>query len=272
MEYYQASLLEKATEETYAFIAIKESGNTLTIRLDRAAKRNAIHPQMLNELAFVLQYAKSSNHIWVIVLEADGKVFCAGADLKAFMGELGEFNSSIPQAEKEVLLGDLFNSVHKPVIAKIEGDVYAGGFFFLAGSTYVVANEHIKLGLPEVKRGLYPFQVMASLLDVMPKRKVVDWCIRGYNLDVKKAAEYGLVTHVSTKETIQQIVNELISDLTANSPSAIRYGLEALDTIQNSDSKHKYLMEMLVKTISSKDGQEGLRAFKEKRKPVWTGE
>jgi len=93
-----------------------------------------------------------------------------------FLGMLGEFESTIPSAEKEVLLGDLFNQVHKPVIAKIEGDVYAGGFFFLAGSTYVVADTQVKLGLPEVKRGLYPFQVMAALLQVMPKRKVVDWC------------------------------------------------------------------------------------------------
>lgn len=272
MEYFESSLVAQATKETYAFIQVKEIENTLTIRLDRAAKRNAIHPKMVDELAFALQYAKTSKHIWVVVLEADGKVFCAGADLKSFMGDLGEFNSSIPQANKEVLIGDMFNQVHKPIIAKIEGDVYAGGFFFLAGSTYVVANKHIKLGLPEVKRGLFPFQVMASLLDVMPKRKVVDWCIRGYNLEVEKAAEYGLVTHISTPETIDTIVAELIADLSANSPSAIRLGLEALDTIRHSESKHKYLMEMLMKTVSSKDGQEGLRAFREKRKPVWTGD
>lgn len=272
MTYFESSLVKNALKETYAFIQITESENTLTIKLDRAAKRNAIHPKMVDELAFVLQYAKTSSHIWVVIIEAEGKIFCAGADLKAFMGELGEFNSSIPFTNEEVLLGELFNKVHKPIIAKIEGDVYAGGFFFLSGSTYVVANENIKLGLPEVKRGLYPFQVMASLLDVMPKRKVIDWCIRGYNLEVEKAAEYGLVTHVSTPETIDDIVNGLIADLSANSPSAIRLGLESLDTIQHSESKHKYLMEMLMKTVSSKDGQEGLRAFREKRKPVWTGE
>jgi len=81
-----------------------------------------------------------------------------------------------------------------------------------------------------------------------------------------------LVTHLATAENIDEIVDGLIADLSENSPSAIRLGLEALDTIQNSESKHKYLMEMLQKTVASKDGQEGLKAFREKRKPVWTGE
>lgn len=272
MEYFNKSLFENPLNETYAFIKLQEDNHTLTITLDRAAKKNAIHPKMVDELAFALQYAKMSKHIWVIVIAAEGNVFCAGADLKAFLGMLGEFESTIPSAEKEVLLGNLFNQVHKPVIAKIEGDVYAGGFFFLAGSTYVVANENVKLGLPEVKRGLYPFQVMEALLQVMPKRKVVDWCIRGYNLPVQDAVDFGLVTHLTTAENIDSMVEDLIAELSENSPSAIRLGLEALDTIQNSESKHKYLMEMLQKTVASKDGQEGLKAFREKRKPVWTGE
>lgn len=272
MEYFNNSLFKNPLTETYAFIKLQEDNHTLTITLDRAAKKNAIHPKMVDELAFALQYAKISKHIWVIVIAAEGNVFCAGADLKAFLGMLGEFESTIPSPEKEVLLGNLFNQVHKPVIAKVEGDVYAGGFFFLAGSTYVVVNENVKLGLPEVKRGLYPFQVMEALLQVMPKRKVVDWCIRGYNLPAKEALEFGLVTHLATAETNDSIVNGLILDLSENSPSAIRLGLEALDTIQNSASKHKYLMEMLQKTVASQDGQEGLKAFREKRKPVWTGE
>lgn len=272
MEYFSPTLFQNVLQETFAFIKLKEEGHQLIITLDRAEKKNALHPKMVDEIAFALQYAKMSKHIWVVVIAATGNVFCAGADLKAFMGDLGEFESSIPNAEKQILLGDLFNQVHKPVIAKVEGDVYAGGFFFLAGSTYVVANEEVKLGLPEVKRGLYPFQVMAALLQVMPKRKVVDWCIRGYNLPVKDAYDFGLVTHLATSENINSLVENLVTDLSQNSPSAIRLGLESLDTILNAESQHQYLMKMLQKTIASKDGREGLKAFKEKRKPIWTGE
>lgn len=272
MNFYDIKTVEKALEQHYKFIKLAVSDHIMTLTLDRAEKKNAMNPQMIHEIAFAMQYAKQTNDIWVVILQAEGNIFCAGADLQAFMGKIDAFNSSIPSPNEEVLLGELFNKVHKPIITKVEGDVYAGGFFFLAGATYVVANDTVKLGLPEVKRGLYPFQVMAALLDIMPKRKVIDWCIRGYNLPVQKAADYGLVTHISNAETIDAVIQELVDDIKNNSPSAIRLGLEALENLETSESKHQYLMGMLQKTIASKDGQEGLMAFKEKRKPNWTGE
>lgn len=272
MEFFDTALVQQIHEQTFAFIEVRESENVLRIKLNRPEKKNALHPHMVDELAFAMQYAKSNNQIWVVVIEAAGDVFCSGADLKAFMGMVGEFESSIPKAKGEVLLGELFNKVHKPVIARVHGNVFAGGFFFLAGSTYVVAAEHIELGLPEVKRGLFPFQVMASLLRVMPSRAVIDWCIRGYNLPVQKAKELGLVTHCVSSEALDSTIDELIAALKENSPTAIRLGLEAFDNLNPSAAEHKYLLEMLQKTASTKDGMEGLMAFREKRKPVWRGE
>lgn len=272
MNYFDSTLVTEALEQTYAFIKVNQQAHILQITLDRPAKKNALHPHMVQELAFAFQYAKTTPEVRAIVIDAAGDVFCAGADLKAFMGMVGEFESSVPKSEQEVLIGELFNKVHKPVITKVEGNVYAGGFFFLAGATYVVCNAGIKLGLPEVKRGLYPFQVMAALLEVMPKRKVIDWCIRGYNLDVRDAFDFGLVTHVSSPDTIVSTVEKLANEISRNSPTAIRMGLEALDHIHEKASQHQYLMQMLQKTVLSQDGQEGLRAFREKRSPVWTGQ
>ncbi len=272
MNYYDEEIIRDLTNQQFAFIAVEENENVLTICLDREEKRNAIHPHMVNELAFVLQYANHQKDVWAIKFKAKGKVFCAGADLKAFMGMLGEYESSIPEPNQPILMAELFFSVHKPIIAMVEGDVYAGGFFFLTGSTYVLANKGVKFGLPEVKRGLYPFQVMETLLRVMPQRKVIDWCIRGYNLSVEKALEYGLVTHVIEEGEMEKQADQLINDLKENSPSAIRLGLEAFRKIQKKEGQHEYLMAMLQKTVGSKDGQEGLTAFREKRKPNWTGE
>ena len=270
MEFFNKELVDKALEQTFAFIQLKFEAYVLTITLNRAEKKNAIHPHMVQEIAFAMQFAKQTNAVRAVVINALGDVFCAGADLKAFMGVVGEFESSIPKSDQEILLGELFNKVHKPVISKIEGDVYAGGLFFLAGPTYVVCNENVKIDLPEVKRGLFPFQVMASLLEIMPKRKVIDWCINGDAIDANKAFEYGLVTHLSTKETIDETVNTIINKLLENSPTAIRLGLEAADYINKTESEHQYLMQMLQKTIMSKDAQEGMLAFKEKRKPNWS--
>lgn len=272
MNLYTAAQCADIHTQKFAFIRVEESEHVLHITLDRAKKKNALHPQMVNEIAYAMHYAHFEKNIWIVVLAAEGNVFCAGADLKAMAGFAEEHNSTIAAPNGQVLIGELFNKVYKPTVAKITGDVYAGGFFFLAGSNIVIAQDDVKFGLPEVKRGLYPMQVMAALLKVMPARKVLDWCIRGYNLPVKEAERYGLVSEVTTVDKIDEAVQTVIEELKQNSPTAIRNGLEAFDHIQPSASEHQYLMEMLMKTIGTKDGQEGLKAFREKRKPIWIGE
>lgn len=272
MNIYTKGQVSEIEKQTFAFIEIETSDHVLTLTLDRAEKKNALHPQMVNEIAFALQYAHYQKDIWVVVIQAKGNVFCAGADLKAMAGLVEPNDSSIPKPAGTTLIGELFNKVYKPTIAKITGDVYAGGFFFLAGCNIVISQNDVKFGLPEVRRGIYPFQVMAALMKVMPSRKVLDWCIRGYNLPVAEAERYGLVTQVVTAGEIEGATQAVVDELKQNSPMAIKKGLEAYDHIQPSAEQHKYLLKMLQQTIMSKDGQEGLKAFREKRSPNWTGE
>lgn len=259
--------------QRYAFIGLEERDHTLWITLQRPEKKNALHPVMINELAFALHYAHFTTDIWTVVLRAQGDVFCAGADLKAFSGDSEAVESSVPAPEGEVLLGDMLQGIHKPLIAQVEGDVLAGGFLLLSSATYVVARDTIRLGLPEVKRGLFPFQVMAGLLSVMPARQVIDWCIRGYDLPAERALELGLITHLATANTVADMVDSLRQELHQNSPSAIRLGLEAYAQIrqESTTEHHRYLLQMLMQTLQTQDAQEGMRAFREKRPPVWTG-
>ncbi|MEL6676340.1 MAG: enoyl-CoA hydratase-related protein [Bacteroidota bacterium] len=271
MQLYTQGQTAQFSEQNFAFLEVEEEAHILIIRLDREEKKNALHPQMVNEIAYAFQYAHHQSHIWLIQIEAKGRVFCAGADLKAFAGMVEPNDSTIPAPNGDILIAELFRKVHVPILAKITGDVYAGGFFFLAGSHFVLASEGIKLGLPEVKRGLYPFQVMQALFSVMPKRKVLDWCLRGYNLPVEEALQYGLATEISTADQIDQRAADLAAEILANSPTALRKGLEAYDHIQPVEETHSYLMDMLRQTIMSKDGQEGLAAFRQKRAPEWTG-
>jgi len=272
MQYFDHIDHDNFHKQNFAFLLVDETDHVLTITLNRESKRNALHPKMLEEIAYAFQYAHANKDIWMIVIQAKGPVFCAGADLKAMAGFVEPNESSIPDPKSEILIGELFNKVFKPTIAKITGHVYAGGFFFLAGSNIVIAQDDLKFGLPEVKRGLYPFQVMASLLQVMPARKVIDWCIRGYNLPVAEAERFGLVTETVSADEIDQKVESIIEELKQNSPSAIKNGLMAYDHINAKEQTHKYLYDMLMQTVQSKDGQEGLQAFREKRNPVWTGE
>ena len=272
MDLYSKEQVANIHQETFAFLIVEEADNVLTVTLNRAHKKNALHPKMIDELAFAFQYAFFEKNIWVIIIKAMGDVFCAGADLKALRGDIELHNSTIPTCDKQILIGEVFNKVYKPVICQVEGKVFAGGFLILAGCQYVVAADHLEFGMPEVKRGIFPMQVMAALLKVMPQRKVIDWCIRGFTIPASTALEWGVLTHLTSKENVELEVNQIANELKENSPKAISLGLEALDHISSSEDQTKYLMGMLMKAIGSKDGQEGLRAFGEKRKAVWIGE
>jgi methylglutaconyl-CoA hydratase len=173
-----------------------------------------------------------------------------------------------------IALGDEFKGLHKPCIAQVHGDVYAGGFLMICGCTHVVAVEDAKFGLPEVKRGIWPMQVMASLMPLMSARDMLDLCMRAKTIDAAEAKRLGIVSDVVKAAELEGFVQGLIEDIKEQSPTAIRYGLEAFEKMQNlsEGGKHKYLQGMLMKVLSSKDAQEGLAAFREKRKANWIGE
>ncbi|PWJ43937.1 enoyl-CoA hydratase/isomerase family protein [Sediminitomix flava] len=271
--YFTKDQTENIFTYHFAFIELAVKEHALVVTLNRPNKKNALHPVMLNEMAFAFAYAHHHGDIRVVLLQANGDIFCSGADLKAFMGVIEEHDSTVPTAEEEILIGEIFFKCHKPCVVKVQGPVFAGGFLLLAGATQVVAKEGIRLGLPEVKRGLFPFQVMASLMDVMPARKVLDWCLRGYDLPVDEAKELGLVTEIAQESELDEAVNKIVKELSANAPLALHYGIEAYRKLsQGSQSeKHKYLRDMLGKVIQTQDAREGIQAFKEKRNPVWEG-
>jgi enoyl-CoA hydratase/carnithine racemase len=256
-------------KQHFSYLIIDFNNHVLSITLNRPEKKNALHPQLLNELAYAFEYANYENSVRAVLIKAKGDVFCSGMDLKALTGDIEKNNSTIPSPNSKILIGELFNKLYKPKLCQLEGDVYAGGFLILAGCNYVISKKNVKLGLPEVKRGIYPMQVMESLSKFISIRNVIDWCIRGYNLDVKTALKWGLISEIISKEKIDKVVRNWLDEVTSNSPEAIKYGLKAMDKISSIESNHKYLSEMLDKVLSSDDAKEGINAFKEKRKPIW---
>jgi enoyl-CoA hydratase/carnithine racemase len=144
----------------------------------------------------------------------------------------------------------------------------------IGGATHVVAVEEAKFGLPEVKRGIFPFQVMATLEPLMSARQLLDLCLRAKTLTAQEAKEIGLVSAVVKAENLEATVQQLVDDIKEQSPTAIRLGLKAFQEMKSlkADEKHKYLHAMLMQCLSSKDAAEGLTAFKEKRKANWIGE
>lgn len=271
---YTAEQASNIQQHTFAHLLLQEANKTLTITLNRPEKKNALNPVFFRELVFALNYAHYNPDIWVVVIDAKGDVFCAGADLKAFKNGEEATISTIPvPQQEEVVLGDAFNALHKPCIAKVNASVYAGGFLIICGCTHVIAVPNATFSLPEVKRGLFPFQVMQSMLNIMPARAVLDFCMRAKAVDAAEAEKLGLVSQVVPAEELDNATQALVDDIVQYSPSAIRLGLQAFDHLKSisAHEAHGYLRQMLAKAVQTADAAEGIAAFAEKRKPVWTG-
>ena len=269
MNYYREDQLAKFSEEKFFFIEVEEKHKVFKITLNRTSKKNATHPQMLNELAFALQYAHNSKNIRALVLRANGDVFCSGSDLSAMQGKIDKHNSSIGKPSKEILLVNLWTGFSKPSLAIVQGNVYAGGYLFLACCTYVVADNSLKFSLPETRRGIFPMQVMGVLMRVIKPRVLLDWCVRGYEVDAQKAEDWGLISKAVNKNEIESVAKDWIKEVVQNSPRAISLGMEAYSNIVDDEKNQKYLKSMLDKVLRTKDAREGLKAFKEKRSPKW---
>ena len=256
--------------EGFRYLLVSLDDHVLTIALNRPQKKNALNPTMLTELAFALAYAHFTSAVWIVVLAAEGDTFCAGMDLKS-LSVGGEEKLTIPEPSGPVRLGELMAAVHKPCIAKVQGAVYAGGLLLVGGSTYVVAAETVTISLPEVKRGLFPFQVLAVLLDSMSARAALDLCLRARTLSATQAQAVGLVTSVVPVRELDKTVQQLAQELKQFSPTAMQFGLRAFQQLKSlpSDEQQAYLYEQFIQLQQTPDAKEGITAFLEKRKPNW---
>lgn len=257
----------------FAHLLVDEKDHVLTLTLNRPEKKNALNDVLFRELAYALHYAHYNKAIWMVVIAANGDVFCAGADLKAGETKPGETVSSVPAPTDEIALGEVFMALHKPSIARVHAPVYAGGFLIVCGCTHVIASSNAIFSLPEVKRGVWPFQVMYSLLQIMSMRQAIDLCMRAKTLNAAEAEKAGLVSRVVQPENLDREVQAMIDEILQYSPTGIRLGLEALDNLRNlpAGEVHAYLRQMFGESLQTDDAIEGKKAFAEKRKPVWRG-
>lgn len=269
---YTASQVAQLPAGGFRYLLVSLDDHILTITLNRPDKKNALHPPMLAELAFTLAYAHYTPTVWLVVLAAAGDTFCAGMDLKAMSRSEGETEPVfVPEPGGPVRLGELMAGLHKPCIARVQGPVYAGGFLLVGGSTYVVAADSATFSLPEVKRGLFPFQVLAVLLDIMPARPALDLCLRARTLSATDALAIGLVTDVVPAADLDAAVSRLTDELKQLSPTAMQFGLRAAQQLKSlpSHEQQAYLYEQFQQLQQTPDAKEGMAAFVEKRQPNW---
>ncbi|WP_312333638.1 enoyl-CoA hydratase-related protein [Sphingobacterium sp.] len=254
--------------EKLNFIKVTIEQHVLTMTLARSEKRNAFGPTMVSEIAYVLNIANNNPDVRLVQVEAEGPVFCAGMDLKAFEDPAMDVgNPAIPRVEKS--LAELFAGLDKPSICVVRGDVIAGGFLIALSCTYLYAFPQVRFSLPEVKIGLFPFQVLALLLEYMPERKAMDLCIRGASFSAQEALEKEILYGILDVE--EKALTELKNTILDNAPLAISKGFSALRRLkeQSFDDKYSFLLDALADLRQTADFKEGMDAMRSKRKANW---
>ena len=252
-------------------LLVEREGHILTLTINRPDKRNAINGEVMDAIRAQIEGANSDKELRAIVLTAVGvKAFCAGADLAS--GSSFKFN----YAEPRMAFAELFRAARRtnvPIIGKVNGTCMAGGMGLLAICDLAVAADHALFGLPEVKVGVYPMQVLTVLQHVMPRRRMLQMCFTGEPVSAADALEMGLVSQVVPADQLDAVTATLVGQIVDRSPAAIRRGKYATYAIESMsfEESMSFMEGQIGLLAATEDAVEGLAAFKEKRKPVWTG-
>ena len=254
-----------------AAVLYEKRGRAFWITIDRPDKRNAINAEVIAGIRDGYARAHADPEVRVIVLTAAGeKAFCAGGDLQP--GKGFAFDLSRPNIDYADLLRESQNST-LPSIARVNGVCMAGGMGLLCMTDLAVAADHATFGLPEVKIGVFPMQVLSLLQHIAPRRLVREWALSGEPFGAAEAKEAGLVNHVVPAAELDARTEWLIDRIAGKSPTAIRRGKYAMRAIEamSFDQAIAYTESQIALLALTEDAKEGLASFNEKRKPVWTG-
>ena len=251
-------------------LSVTQHGSVLWLTITREERRNAMSHGVLASMAQAIAAAQTRRDVRAIVITGAGsKAFCAGADLQsanAFTTDYSEPHGHLAQLLR------VAKASHVPLIARVNGACMAGGMGLLSMCDMAVAARHAIFGLPEVKVGVFPAQVLSVLQHLIPRRKLAEMCLTGEPISSAQALEYKLVNYVD--DDVDAKLQWLLDRLLDKSPAAIRRGLYTMKKAEAMpfEESMAFTESQIALFTLTDDAKEGQLAFQEKRKPVWKGQ
>ena len=244
------------------------------INLDRPEVRNALNAELIRELTEVFDWLNSREDIRVIILKGKGKAFCAGADL-AYMKDMAGFsyNQNIADAEK---LSKLFQTIYycdKAVIVDVHGACIGGANGIIAVADIVIAERETKFAFSEVRLGITPATISPFVVAKIGNTAAKELMLTGRRFTADEAKIFGLVNVVIDEAEMVDTERQYIDHFLQASPDAIAECKNLLRMVTGTDDRYNPVFMQTSVVIAnqriSKAGQEGMKAFFEKRKPEW---
>jgi methylglutaconyl-CoA hydratase len=248
-------------------------GAAARIWLDQPDTRNAFDDAVIAELTQAFLDAGAAPHVRAIVLGASGPAFCAGANLN-WMRRMADYtrDENIADAGKLAEMLRTIADCPKPTIARVQGDVYAGGMGLVAACDMAVSVDSAWYCLSEVKIGLIPATVSPYVIRAMGVRASQRYFLTAERFTAAQAHRVGFVHEVVAADALDAKVDELLSALTSASPAAVR----TCKTLVADVAGREIDGALIAKTVegiadirASEEGREGVQAFLQKRKPSW---
>ena len=244
------------------------------VNLDRPEVRNALNAELIRELTEVFDWLNSRDDIRVIILKGNGKAFCAGADL-AYMKDMTGFsyNQNIADAEK---LSKLFQTIYfcnKAVIVCVHGACIGGANGIIAAADIVIAEKETKFAFTEVRLGLTPATISPFVVSKIGNTAAKELMLTGRRFTADEAKEFRLVNTVVSEAEMIDTERAYIEHFMHASPDAIAECKSLLRMVSGTDDRYSPVFMQTSVAIAnqriSQAGQEGMKAFFEKRKPSW---
>ncbi|MDT2004673.1 crotonase/enoyl-CoA hydratase family protein [Rhodococcus opacus] len=265
--------MPEQTETTEAAALWERRGGIGIITLNRPKALNAVNGALSTAVGTLLEQAENDPEVRVVVVTGSGRAFCAGADLKALAA--GE-NTAAKGHPEWGFAGYAQHWISKPTIAAVNGFALGGGTELVLASDLAVVDEEAKLGLPEVKRGLFAAAGgVIRLQQQIPKKVALEIALTGEPISAAQGKELGLVNRVAPAGTALELALELAEQIAANAPLSVRESKAMIHRTATEPDWGDRAWEAntaAFKTVfSSADAKEGPTAFAEKRQPVWQG-
>jgi len=251
----------------------KDTRGVVTITMCRSEKHNAFDDDMISALHEIFLNLAEQKDVHVVVLAAEGKSFSAGADVN-WMRRMAAYTYQENVRDARVL-ADMLASLDilpQTTIARVQGSAFGGAIGLISCCDLVFATSTAKFCLSEVKLGLIPAVISPYVVSAMGTRAARRYFQTAEVFSVHEALHLGLVTEVVEDNSLENKIDDYVSRLLTNSPAAMRQAKLLVRDVagkQITDALLRDTSERIAKIRMSQQGQEGLAAFLEKRKPVW---
>lgn len=257
----------------HRYLQIAHEGHVATVTLDRPDVRNAFNDEVIAELATAFRGLGARDDVRCIVLAANGAAFCAGADLNWMKRMAGYTHAeNLADAGQLAAMLETVYRCPKPTIARVQGDVYAGGTGLVAACDIAVSVDTANYCLSEVKLGLIPATISPYVIRVMGARAAHRYFLTAERFTAAEALRIGFVHEVVAAEALDAKVGEIAKALASAGPAAVKACKKLVQDVAQREIDAG-LVAATVRGIAdiraSDEGREGVRSFLEKRKPGW---